>query len=258
MTAGASAPILEIFPSIQGEGALVGQPQIFLRLGRCNIVCSYCDTPESIGEPPTEMRAVLGVGAGAEVETRTNPIAVADALDLCDRIRAAIPVASTVAVTGGEPLLHVDYLLVLLPRLRERGLEVLLETNGLLAGAMARVASLVDVASVDLKLAAETGIPAGTLARKHRAFLAAAVACPRIYCKIVVTAATTVEEVGELASVAASIEPAPTLFLTPVSPVAGGPLPPGLEGLMALAAAAADTAPGVRILPQLHPLAGWR
>ena len=37
--------ISEIFgPTIQGEGALIGQPTIFVRTGGCDYRCSWCDT----------------------------------------------------------------------------------------------------------------------------------------------------------------------------------------------------------------------
>ncbi|MEM7207875.1 MAG: 7-carboxy-7-deazaguanine synthase QueE [Pseudomonadota bacterium] len=37
--------ISEIFgPTIQGEGALIGQPTVFVRTGGCDFRCSWCDT----------------------------------------------------------------------------------------------------------------------------------------------------------------------------------------------------------------------
>ena len=33
----------EIFHSIQGEGANIGKPAVFLRLGFCNLKCTWCD-----------------------------------------------------------------------------------------------------------------------------------------------------------------------------------------------------------------------
>ncbi len=37
--------IVEIFgPTIQGEGALIGQPTVFVRTGGCDYRCSWCDT----------------------------------------------------------------------------------------------------------------------------------------------------------------------------------------------------------------------
>ena len=36
--------IVEIFHSIQGEGAKCGIPHVFIRFGKCNLQCEWCDT----------------------------------------------------------------------------------------------------------------------------------------------------------------------------------------------------------------------
>ncbi len=44
-----SMRISEIFgPTIQGEGALIGQPTIFVRTGGCDYRCSWCDTLHAV------------------------------------------------------------------------------------------------------------------------------------------------------------------------------------------------------------------
>lgn len=39
-----SLMVNEIFYSLQGEGKRTGEPSIFIRLSKCNLRCSYCDT----------------------------------------------------------------------------------------------------------------------------------------------------------------------------------------------------------------------
>ena len=45
--------VIEIFHSLQGEGARTGEPSVFIRLSGCDLSCGYCDTEFESGEKMT-------------------------------------------------------------------------------------------------------------------------------------------------------------------------------------------------------------
>lgn len=99
--------IVEIFPSIQGEGLRQGEPTIFVRLAGCRLRCSFCDTKYA-WEGGRDM----------------SPEEVAEAIK---RIRLRFP-ARWVSLTGGEPFLQDLRRLVRL--IRKEGLKIQVETSG--------------------------------------------------------------------------------------------------------------------------------
>lgn len=102
---GRRLPLVEDFYTIQGEGFHSGKPAYFIRLGGCDVGCSWCDAKYT-----------------------WNPLS--HPLVATDQIveRAASFEAQAIVITGGEPLLYpLDYLT---QRLHEHGLEIFLETSG--------------------------------------------------------------------------------------------------------------------------------
>ncbi len=102
---GRKLPLVEEFYTIQGEGFHTGKAAYFIRIGGCDVGCSWCDTKFS-WDP--SLHPVVPAG---EIISRVTEYP-----------------ASAVVVTGGEPLMvNLDYLTGLL---KEKGVETYLETSG--------------------------------------------------------------------------------------------------------------------------------
>lgn len=112
--------VSEIFCSVQGEGRHVGVPSVFLRLARCNLSCSWCDTPYSWDFERFDF----------EREVRRMTLT-----EVADELGAHG--VDHLVLTGGEPLLQQRVLGELLTRLDQRRIAagrarwfVEVETNG--------------------------------------------------------------------------------------------------------------------------------
>ncbi|MFO7575676.1 MAG: 7-carboxy-7-deazaguanine synthase QueE [Bacteroidales bacterium] len=102
---GRSLPLVEDFYTIQGEGYHTGKAAYFIRIGGCDVGCSWCDTRFSWNPD-------------------IHP--VTDAEEIVTRVLASG--ADSVVVTGGEPLMwNLDILCSLL---KHHGIETFLETSG--------------------------------------------------------------------------------------------------------------------------------
>ena len=96
---------MEAFHTLQGEGAFSGQAAYFIRLGGCDVGCSWCDVKESWDMTVHPM------------------VAVKDIVEEAKRHAARI-----VVITGGEPLMHD--LGPLTEALQAAGFRTHLETSG--------------------------------------------------------------------------------------------------------------------------------
>jgi 7-carboxy-7-deazaguanine synthase len=101
--------INEIFFSLQGEGARVGQASLFLRFSKCNLTCTVethgfdCDTEFESGSDWTAEQIIA-------------------------ELRDLAPQCEWVVLTGGEPALQVDEALI--EALHHVGYKLAIETNG--------------------------------------------------------------------------------------------------------------------------------
>ena len=136
-----SLTLSEVFgPTIQGEGPSSGRRCGFVRLGRCNLTCVWCDTAYT-----WDWRGLNGDAYDPLVELSRSevPVVVEEILAM------EVPM---VVITGGEPLLQQRGLADLCRRFSEEGLRIEVETNGTIEPT-AEVAELVDGFNVGLKLA---------------------------------------------------------------------------------------------------------
>jgi 7-carboxy-7-deazaguanine synthase len=98
-------PLMEEFYSLQGEGVQTGKPAWFIRIGGCDVGCSWCDVKESWN---------------ADLHPLTETDIIVQHATECP--------SKAVVVTGGEPLQYnMEYLC---DELHKQGIKTFLETSG--------------------------------------------------------------------------------------------------------------------------------
>src|SRR4051794_4076555 len=105
MAAPASLVVSEVFgPTFQGEGRSLGRRCGFVRLGRCNLACTWCDTPYTWDwdrfDPAVELQR----------RTVTEIVSALEAMAI-----------DMVVITGGEPLLQQSHLGSLVTEAKQPG-----------------------------------------------------------------------------------------------------------------------------------------
>jgi 7-carboxy-7-deazaguanine synthase len=174
----ATLVVSEVFgPTFQGEGPTLGRRAAFVRLGRCNLDCSWCDTPFTWDWDRYD----------PAVELTRRPVD-----EIVDDV-AAMGV-ERVVLTGGEPLLQQRHLAPLLDACAERGWAVEVETNGTIAPS-AEVAAAVERFNVSPKLA-NSGVDRDRAVAPDA--LAALAATGKAAFKFVVTGPADLDEIAAL------------------------------------------------------------
>ena len=173
------AHINEIFSSIQGEGKLIGRRQIFVRFSGCNLQCNYCDTSQS--QDPK-------LGSFFSEEQLFNSVN-----------KLITPDFHSISLTGGEPLLHADFIRSFLEKY---DFDCLLETNGSLPGEMEKIAELIKYASLDIKLPehCSTSNWDNLFTNELKSLNLLIDNKTNIYCKIVILPSTKVNTIKLIAS----------------------------------------------------------
>lgn len=134
--------ISEIFESFEGEGINQGILCYFIRFSGCNLDCQGCDT--SYSKKIQEFFEFEG-------KQYKNPIEAKDLKSLFNKIFTDTKEVNPLVLTGGEPLLQVDFLKSFLETLSYPGI-VILETNGTLPDNFLKIEKYIDFVSMDWKL----------------------------------------------------------------------------------------------------------
>ena len=229
-----AARVTEIFSSIQGEGPRMGERHIFIRFEACHMECAYCDESLKTGRQMSLPAMLRKIGM---LEKAHGP-------------------HSCVSLTGGEPLLHADFLMVLCPALRKRGFRILLETSGILWKSFSKVVRDCDIIAMDLKLQSVTR--QADFLEEHRKFLKAAKG-KETYIKIVVSPRLEQAEYEKHLRMVASVARETPVYLQAVS--RGRKVLPGpalMRLLMKLQRTGAKWVPDIRVGIQLHKLLNVR
>jgi 7-carboxy-7-deazaguanine synthase len=170
--------VAEVFgPTFQGEGPSAGQQAVFVRLSRCNLSCSWCDTPETWDASRFDLRSwsrrMSGAQVWAEVKARGTGLVV---------------------ITGGEPLLQQNRLAWLAAMCQATGRRTEIETNGTVAPTAATLGADCRF-NVSVKLA-NSGVPAErrVCAGAIREFVSSGHAV----FKFVVTSTADLDEIAQL------------------------------------------------------------
>jgi 7-carboxy-7-deazaguanine synthase len=102
---GLKLPLVEEFYTLQGEGFHTGKAAYFIRLGGCDVGCSWCDSRFSWN---SDLHPMI------DTDSIIN--------------RAVISGTDSVVVTGGEPLMwNLDYLC---SQLKKKNISTFIETSG--------------------------------------------------------------------------------------------------------------------------------
>lgn len=199
----------------------MGEKQVFVRFHGCNLSCGFCDEKDktffSEYTPEGLIEKIVRLGD------------------------------FTVSLTGGEPLLQVDFLKKTLPGLKRK---IYLETNGILWDSLSQLMDYVDAISMDIKLPSSTGLR--PFWQDHSMFLKEA-AGKEVFVKAVVTDQTILSDIEAAAAIVRSVDKNIPFIIQPVS------YNNKVEKITLLPEffkAADKTLSDVRIIPQVHKILG--
>lgn len=228
------AKISDIFSSLQGEGPYLGLRQIFIRFAGCNLSCIFCDV----------------------LKARYSQAQIFDTQGLIEKVeslREKFGPYHSLSLTGGEPLLQVEFLKEFLSQFKK--IKIYLETNGILYKEFKEIYSWVDFISLDFKLPSSTGLKGFWLEHYHFLKLGRN---KNPFVKVVITAKTTQKDLKKAIEIIARVNRNIPLILQPVTATSNFCAVPSNEKLLDFQRQALKVLKEVRIIPQLHKIMGLK
>jgi 7-carboxy-7-deazaguanine synthase len=246
-----SAPIREVFCSVQGEGPYVGTRQAFVRFSGCNLNCNYCDT--DFANPGTcDYEQVEGSGNFEKIK---NPVSTGQLEAMLEPFKKL----HSVSLTGGEPLMYADFI----ERLNLAS-PLYLESNMTLPEQARKLTEKIIYVSGDFKLPESLR---GIEPEAREAHMKNTVECFRLlrknhsrdcFCKIVVDRNTELETVNP--AVEAIAPYVSCVILQPETPIGRDPMSPrsiqaSVQRIMELQKNLLEII-DTRVIPQTHRMWG--
>lgn len=220
------AKIAEVFKSVQGEGIYQGIEQVFVRFFDCNLNCSFCDTKLNYYQELTFDEVIERFFSYKDYHS--------------------------VSLTGGEPLLQIDFLKKLVKYLKEEGKAIYLETNGTLYDNLSGMIEYVDIIAMDFKLPSSTGMR--SFWDEHEEFLKVALR-KKVFVKAVICRSTTFSDLKKAVELLNSFKEEVSFVLQPNSFEIGEELNDKIEYFFSFSGKYLSD---VKIAGQLHKAMSWR
>jgi len=221
--------VKELFTSIQGEGIKVGQRQTFVRFLGCNLSCHYCDTPDA------QKKEGCFVCGNSVWE---NPIEIEFLLEKITE--------DVVAITGGEPLLQVDFLSELCGGISKMNKKIYLDTNATLPHDLEKIINCVSTVALDFKIPTATG-ERGFWSEHEQCLKIASL--KEVFVKIVINRDVSMREIDMVCDI---IERVSNNIPLVIQPVFGE----HISALLDIQKRALKRLTEVRIIPQVHKYLG--
>lgn len=157
----------------------------------------------------------------------------------------------SISITGGEPLLQVDFLKGLLPALRDKGNSIYLETNSTFPDEFLSISDYVDFVAADIKISSCTGEPSRF--DDNLRFLKNCSGIRNVFVKVVVTDRVDKGEFFTAVGLVKESGIQAVFVIQPVSTIRGevGASP---SVLLELQSKALEILPDVRVIPRVHQI----